>query len=315
MTPIHYIRFRAMGCTVEAQLETEADGTHILSELPAAAETLEACLSRFRPESELSRMNAVAGEWTQVSEALFKLLVLAKNAARLTEGLFNPLVLPALLAAGYDRSFEALQPGTSGAQTTVADWRGIELKPETRAVRLPVNSGIDLGGIAKGWAAQFLVEQLAAHGPAIVNLGGDIAVTGAPEGQPGWRVDIGEPGTDDDISATVSLKRGSIVTSATDYRRWQTTDGRTQHHIIDPRTGQPADTDVRSATVMHPNGALADAFAKAVLLMSNEAGLRWLDAQWDAAGMIVRADGAILATGRFTPFIVTEGETEHEITA
>ncbi|MCL4248471.1 MAG: FAD:protein FMN transferase [Anaerolineae bacterium] len=315
MTPIHYIRFRAMGCTVEAQLETEADGTRILSELPATTETLEACLSRFRPESELSRMNAAAGEWTQVSETLFRLLVLAKNAARLTDGLFNPLVLPALVAAGYDRSFEALQPGASGAQVAVADWRGIELKPETREVRLPEHSGIDLGGIAKGWAAQILVEQLAAHGPAIVNLGGDIAVAGAPAGRLGWRVDIGQPGTDNDISATVSLKHGSIVTSATDYRRWQTTDGRAQHHIIDPRTGQPADTDVRSATVIHSNGALADAFAKAVLLMGSEAGLRWLDAQWDAAGMIVRADGALLATGRFTTFIATEGETEHEITA
>jgi len=314
MKQIYYIRFRAMGCTVEAQLETADDGTSLLGEVPAAAERLEACLSRFRPESELSRLNAAAGAWVSVSETLFTLLVLAKNAARLSDGLFNPLVLPALIAAGYDRTFEAIQTPEAGSNIAVADWRALDLNPRTREVRLPGGSGVDLGGIAKGWAAQQLVESLAVHGPAIVNLGGDIAARGIPAGERGWHVTVGAPGTDA-ITTSVDLSRGSLVTSATDYRRWQTADGRSQHHIIDPRTGQPAQTDVLSATVIHPNGALADAFAKAVLLMGSEHGLGWLGGQWNAAGMLVRADGTALATDRFTTFIATEGERDYEVIA
>ncbi|MCC6613263.1 MAG: FAD:protein FMN transferase [Anaerolineae bacterium] len=314
MKQLFYLRFRAMGCTVEAKLETADDGGALLAELPAAAERLEACLSRFRPESELSRLNAAAGAMVVVSETLFTLLVLAKNAARLTDGLFNPLVLPALIAAGYDRTFEAIQTPEAATNVAVADWRALELNPRTREVRLPHGSGIDLGGIAKGWAAQQLVESLAVHGPAIVNLGGDIAARGTPEGESGWRIAIGAPGTDA-ITTSVNLSRGSLVTSATDYRRWHTSDGRAQHHIIDPRTGQPAQTDVLSATVIHANGALADAFAKAVLLMGGERGLHWLGGQWDASGMLVRADGTALATDRFTAFIATEGERDYEVLA
>src|SRR5690606_37767155 len=93
-----YIQFWAMGCQVMVQLETEADGTALLRDVPAQVEALEACLSRFRPESELMQFNKQAGQWVRLSETLFENIYVAKHAARLTDGLYNPLVLPALLA-------------------------------------------------------------------------------------------------------------------------------------------------------------------------------------------------------------------------
>jgi len=225
-----------MGCQINAQIETETDGNTILRQLPFEIEAIEARLSRFRPNSELMQLNRRAGEWIDASEILFENVQAAKHAARLTDGLFNPLVLPAMLANGYDRSFEQITMPHTVENIPAADWRGIELKLATREIRIPVNSALDLGGIAKGWTAARLADDLAKSGSCLVNVGGDIAARGAPDGLPGWQVEVSDPFSDVPL-VSLWLKDSTIVTSGVDFRRWETQEGQTQHHIVDPRTG------------------------------------------------------------------------------
>jgi thiamine biosynthesis lipoprotein len=295
---IYHYAFRAMGCAVNAQVQTEADGAALLYALPPRFDALEDCLSRFRPESELMRLNAQAGQWVVVSETLFANVAAAKHAARLTDGLFNPLVLPAMLANGYDRSFEQIAAPVVAAPQPARDWRGIGLDAKAHRVCLPEGSSIDLGGVAKGWAAQTIADELGAHGPALIDIGGDIAASGAPEGATGWEVEIGSTGH------RIALRDACVVTSGTDYRRWQSSDGCTLHHLVDPRTGQPAQSDVVSATVAHHSGAAAEAYAKALLIRGSADGLDWLNTQWGAAGLVVCRDGSVKATSCFTQLIV-----------
>jgi thiamine biosynthesis lipoprotein len=294
--------FRAMGCRVEIKLETTVSGEAILTTMPERFEALEDQLSRFRPHSELMRFNAMAGEWVTLSDALFENMHQAKHMARLTDGLFNPLILPALIANGYDRSFEQLIPGPVNRVQPVPDWHDIALNVRTHQARIPAGSAVDLGGIAKGWSAQYLCSELAAYGPCLVNIGGDIAVSAAPKGLPGWHINIADPDSDIDLTA-VCLHDTAIVTSGIDFRHWTSTDQRFKHHIIHPRTGEPAVTDVRTVTIIHAHAPTTEAYAKAVLLLGSETGLQWINSRWNAAALVVRQDGAVLATNNFVSYL------------
>lgn len=296
---LYAVEFRAMGCQAHIQLETVADGSTILAGIPARVEAIEARLTRFRPTSELMQFNAKAGQWQSVSDVLYENIRTAKHAARLTDGLYNPLVLPALLANGYTQSFEKLATPTANTPPAVMDWQKIEIRTATHEVRIPAGSALDLGGIAKGWTARTIANELSLYGACLVNLGGDLVAQGAPSGHVGWPITIHDP-FNSDSQLSFSLCDASIATSGIDYRRWQTADGQTRHHIIHPRTGQPAQTDVVAVSVLHPDAPTAEAYAKTVILRGAENGLEWLQGQWHAAGLLFRADGAIMATSRFT---------------
>ncbi len=152
------LSFRAMGC----QMNVWSNSDSLLEQVPAWVEDLEQVLSRFRPGSELMRLNARLQQWVNVSPVLFDVIKAAKQAARLTEGLYNPLVLSALVASGYDRSFELIEQGAPAASSqqppVVGDWRAIRLDMDEQKVWLP--SAIDLGGIGKGWTAQHVADCL-----------------------------------------------------------------------------------------------------------------------------------------------------------
>ncbi len=298
MSALYYFSFRAMGCTVEVQLQTEADGHVLLAALPAQFDALEDQLSRFRPHSELMQLNARAGEWVAVSRELFENIANAKQAARLTDGLYNPLVLPAMIANGYDRSFELIGSAVTTHQADIGDWHDIGLRRAAREVFVPAGTAVDLGGIAKGWTAGLIADQLAEFGACSLSIGGDIAVRGAPAGQAGWSVAIADPVNGGTLEA-FALRDTHVVTSGTDYRRWQTSDGQDRHHIIDPRTGRPAESDVVSVSIIHPDAPTAEAYAKAVLMLGSQAGLAWLNQQWGAAGIVICGDGAVLATSNW----------------
>lgn len=295
---IYYTQFRAMGCQVEVQLETKTDGQAILKALPAYFEGLENQLSRFRPDSELSHFNDQAGRWVEVSDVLFENLCASKQAARITDGLYNPLVLPALAASGYDRDFDQLGLPLAKPTLPIVNWTAIRIRPDSRSVFIPPDSGVDLGGIAKGWTAERLADELAKYGPCLVNIGGDITTRGAPDGYEGWQVAIADPGQSTPLM-DVMLKDKAVVTSGTDYRRWQTSDGHLKHHVIDPRTGDCAQSDVLSVTIVHPHAPTAEAYAKAVLILGSQSGLEWLTQQWNAAGLVFRSDGAVLSTSNW----------------
>lgn len=299
MSHAYVIGFHAMGCKVNMWLETDADGTPILQHMAEQLEAFEASLSRFRPDSELSRLNAHSGQWVAVSPTLLRAALVSKQAARLTEGLCNPMILSALLAVGYTRSFEQLDGEIITHPTpSVPDWRTLDIDVERQRIRLPEGAGLDLGGVAKGWAAEQIANSLKSYGACLVNLGGDIVTRGHEQ-----VIDIGEPGEAVANVLSVRLQDAAIATSGIDHRRWQTDSG-IKHHLIDPRTGVPAETDVLTATVIHPKAHIAEAYAKAVLLMGSDAGLAWISQQWQSAAMIVRNDRAVLSTSNFVSYVL-----------
>jgi thiamine biosynthesis lipoprotein len=175
-----------------------------------------------------------------------------------TGGRFDPTVHDALVAAGYDRSFE-LVPADGPAANAAAcgggvlvDGRRIELEPGVR---------LDLGGIGKGFAVERAAVVLAAAGPCLVNAGGDLAVRGGS-----WPVGLETA----DGQITLELDRGAIATSGRDRRRWRR-NGHEQHHLIDPRTGAPAESDLLRVTVVASDAVEAEVWAKALFLAGEEA--------------------------------------------
>jgi thiamine biosynthesis lipoprotein len=300
-------RFRAMGCHMLAVVDgDDAPAVAQLAEAPHWFEAWEQQLSRFRADSDLSRLNAAGGHSAVVPPALLEVLGVALDAARQSEGLVQPTILAALEAAGYDRSFDELAPAMDGAPLPAhaSDWRALKLDRRTHTVTLPASVRLDLGGVAKGWAADQAARRLAEAGPALVDAGGDISVSGPmADGSP-WPIAIANPFPLDEALGLVLLARGSVATSGRDYRRWMR-GGVEQHHIIDPRSGQPAQTDILSATIVAPDGPLAEMAAKVALILGSRAGLAWLDTRPSLAGLLVLEDGRILHSRRMEAYLDT----------
>ncbi|MGA9532462.1 MAG: FAD:protein FMN transferase, partial [Anaerolineales bacterium] len=190
------------------------------------------------------------------------------------------------------------EPGPPGGL-----WRAIELDPIRRAARVPAGIRFDLGGVAKGWAAERAVERLADLGPALVDAGGDIAVRGPRTDHGPWVVAVADPlDPDADPVAFVRLETGFVATSGQDYRRWRTERG-WAHHILDPRTGKPADTNVMSATAVAPSYLQAEAAAKGALILGEESGLAWLREQDELEGLLILTDGRKLSTAGMDHFL------------
>ncbi len=256
-------------------------------------------LSRFRDDSELAVLNRRAGHgWTQLSPTLWAVLAAARAAARLSDGLVSPTVLSALERAGYDRDFAAIGDGRAvpaGTAAPAAPWSAIRHDPRRRAVALPAGARLDLGGVAKGWAADTAVRRLAAHGPALVDAGGDIAVSGPRADGTPWPIGVADPRQPGEQIALLLLPAGGVATSGRDYRRWRQ-GAAERHHIIDPRTGLPAATDLLTVTVVAPSARVAEAAAKTVLILGREAGLAWLAARPYLAGLLVSEEGRIDCT-------------------
>lgn len=298
----------AMGAwvvTADAQLAQER-----LAAVEIFMRATEASLSRFRPESELSRLNARSGETVAVSKTLADVLALALDGARETNGLYDPTILDALEAAGYDRSFETLsdsaQPTAPVAPRQVG-WRDIQLDVAARRVQLPRGLRVDLGGIAKGWAADQAAAMLARVGPCLVDAGGDIVARGRPVEWPAWPVGLADPrAADSDLALLMVADRG-IATSGTDYRRWRRGEA-LQHHIIDPRTGRPAETDLLSVTVVAPSAVRADLYAKVALILGSAAGRDLLERAGDIEGLLIDEAGEQVTTAGFTRYVYTSGQ-------
>ena len=301
------LTWRAMGCTLQAQIASEReDARDALNALPAQVEALEACLSRFRPESELMRFNRQAGAWVDVSAVLLACLQAAKQASRLSAGKFNPFILPALLKAGYTHNFADLDTQSAPEMhtvSTITDWQALELDARQARARIPQGTALDLGGIAKAWSAQRLLDTLMPDVPALLDFGGDIVARATPARQAGWVVAIQEPYSDVPL-VHIALRNATIATSGTDYRRWRGADGQMRHHLIDPQTAQPAHSDIVSLSVIHPSAIHAEAYAKAGLLMGSETALNWLSQQWHTHALAVLQDGSVLSTPDFPSFIL-----------
>lgn len=302
------IEFHAMGCQMLAIVDSDSRlAAKQLAQVPQWFEEWEQHLSRFRASSELNELNQRAGQSMQVSSILWEVAHLAIKAAEWSDGLVSPTILNALEAAGYDRSFELI--GSIGsAETRSTDpqpdgmWHAIKWKSSTRSIQLPADVRIDLGGVAKGWAAERVARKLSIHGAALVDASGDIALNGLRLDGQAWPIGITDPLNPDRQLDLIMIDQGGVATSGRDYRRWQK-NGAWQHHIIDPRTGLPATTDVISATVIAPTVYQAEVAAKAAVILGSDKGLSWLEDHPHYAGLLVLEDGRVLYSARMYQYL------------
>lgn len=251
--------FRAMGTTIEVVVEAEG-AARAFDAAEREFERLEQILSRFRPGSELATLNRLGS--LEASHDLAEVVRLALRGRERSGGRFDPTVHDAVVAAGYDRTFdEVVRDGRGDADgarcggDVVVRGDRIELEPGFR---------LDLGGIGKGYAAERAAELLALAGPCLVSAGGDVAVRGLPESG-AWAIAVDE-------TLTLGLTRGGVATSGRDQRRWRR-DGKELHHLIDPRTGRPAETDLLRVTAAGGDAVDAEILAKTLFLSGSEAAL------------------------------------------
>lgn len=278
--------FRAMGTDMELLLDAEGDAP--LAEAEEELRRLESLLSRFLAESELSRLNAAGS--LDVGPELLVLTELALAARERTGGRFDPTVHDALVAAGYDRSFDLLDPASRPVADGHAGCGGaVEVGRGAGRIALEPGYRLDLGGIAKGWAADRVVAFLSESGPALVNAGGDISATGGP-----WPVGVETPAG----TLTLELEGGGIATSGRDRRLWRR-DGEERHHLIDPVTGEPARSDVLTVTAAATSAAEAEVLATSLFLAGSleraaaEADAKEIPAVLVGAGGEVRLAGGL----------------------
>ena len=282
-----------------------ADPAAVPVALRAVAAEIEACdraCSRFRADSELSRLNAGAGRHVPVSDRLLDDLDAAIRAAELTDGLVDPTVGRALVTLGYDRDFALVGAGgIAGAPeltlVPVPGWQALQIDRRRRRARVPAGVVVDLGAVAKARCADLAAEAAAeaAGCGVLVSLGGDLAL-GGPVPAGGWRIRV----TDDaggDLDApgqTVALTTGALATSSVTVRTWSR-GGATMHHLIDPRTGGPAPVVWRTVSVTAATCEDANIASTASVVLG-ESAPAWLAARGLCA-RLVAVDGTLHLVG------------------
>jgi thiamine biosynthesis lipoprotein ApbE len=312
------VTWEALGTSVVLRVTDPAALADARTQVERELDAIDQACSRFRADSELSRVNASDGRPVLIGELLMEALELAVRAAELTGGDVDPTVGRALELAGYDRDWRLLTPcedhagndpshsGASIDRTRRADtitvrrrsgWRTIALDRGRACVQVPRGVRLDLGATAKGWAADRAADAAArASGcGTLVSIGGDIATSGAWPAD-GWRIRV----TDDHRSQptapgqTIAILSGGLATSSTTVRRWRHK-GRAMHHIIDPHTGTPARTCWRTVSVAAASCAEANIAATAALIRG-QAGAVWL-AEHGLPARLVDREGNVTAVG------------------
>jgi thiamine biosynthesis lipoprotein len=293
----------ALGTSVHV-LATNADGLGLAtSAVREVLEDVDTAYSRFREDSELSRLNASAGRTVRVSPLLATAIDAAQRAARLTDGAVDPTIGQAIRVAGYDDDFARITADRGPVSLRawrIPGWQAIRFDRRARTVLLPPGVELDLGSTGKALAADLaaLAAQAAAGGGGVlVSLGGDIATAGeAPAG--GWRILIAEDSRvrSDADGEVICVPSGGVATSSTTVRRW-TRGGAVLHHIIDPQTSLPATGPFRTVTVAAATCLDAN-IASTAAIVRGEAAIEWLTIRRLPA-RLVENDGTIHYIGRW----------------
>jgi len=316
--PRHDVEVPAMGGTARLTVLGDADGCggRALVELAergvARLADLEARWSRFRPDSEISRLNTAQGSAHLVSPATYALLERALAAWSMTDGRCDPTVLPALLQLGYDRTHERLAPAPPPGFPVVdvaplprvpaPGAPAVQLVPAIGAVRLAPGTALDPGAIGRGFAADLVAAELVAGGATgvMVDVDGDVRVSGRGPADGSWVVGVADPACPDRELVRLAVADGAVATSCARGRTWGCA-GRAVHHVLDPRTGRPVDDGLASVTVLAGDAWVAEALSTAALVAGAEAGA-FLAAR-HATALLVRADGSTEHVGPLGGFL------------
>jgi thiamine biosynthesis lipoprotein len=296
------LQWRDWSCTVRVVLADGRPATEAPD--PATAARVEMLVrdlmgdvarsaSRFRSDSDISKVNAAAGSLLPVRRLTLELVEVALAAARRTDGASDPTIGLPLLATGYDVDIDILRErgaSVDGRTYAVADWTRVRVDRMLVRLGVPHGLALDLGATAKAWTADEAAARLArtVGAPVLVALGGDVATSGDDHA---WPVLVSEhEGGPGDV---VNLVRAAIATSSTRGRRWSTSDGE-RHHVIDPSTGAPTDGTVRTASVVASSCVEANTFSTAALVWGRDARAR-LEPRAarlvDESGLVVTTSG------------------------
>jgi thiamine biosynthesis lipoprotein len=293
--------FEALGTTAQVSVTDPAALESAVAAVEDELAAIDLACSRFRDDSELTALNRSGGRPFDASPLLVEALGVALRAAELTDGDVDPTVGRAMAGLGWDCDFSVLVSRSERERFQVipaGGWRSIAIDAATGVVDVPAGVEIDLGATAKAFAADrsaHAASHAAGDAGVLVNLGGDLAVAGTtPDG--GWPVLV----TDDHRSPldaagqTVAVRSGGLATSSTTVRRWRA-GGREHHHIVDPRTGLPADEVWRTVSVAAVSCVDANTASTAAIVRGREAPT-WLE----RAGLparLVSLDGSVTRTG------------------
>jgi thiamine biosynthesis lipoprotein len=263
--------WKAWSCTVRLTVDDPAVLGAACGALKALMDRVDKAASRFRSDSELSTINTRAGSMVPVSRLLVDLVDVSLVAASMSGGAVDPTVGGAVVAAGYDDDIETVRrrlPQAGGSTGPVPGWQQVQLNRRLALIGIPKGAVLDLGATAKAWTADRAALVLSKrHGCAVlVEIGGDLRAAGTPI-EP-WVIEVAE--REGDLGVPVTLAHGGLTTSTRTARRWSTPGG-FAHHVIDPRTGRPADGPWRTASVWAPSAVRANTFSTALVATGDAA--------------------------------------------
>ena len=296
------VSFPALGSTASLCVSEATRLAEAREVLERELVAIDRACSRFREDSELAQLNASAGTGPMtVGPVLLEAVEVALDAAVETRGLVDPTVGRTLRLAGYDRRFATVKlrdgAGFRARFAVVPGFGGVHVDPSRNTIGLDAEVELDLGATAKALAADRSARAVArvAGCGVLVSLGGDVSVAGpAPQG--GWPIRIADDHAAplDEPGPTVAISTGGLASSGTTVRRWRA--GAVElHHIVDPRTGRPAETPWRTVSVAARSCVEANVASTAAVVLG-EAAPAWLEGR-GVASRLVRASGEIVVTG------------------
>jgi FAD:protein FMN transferase len=269
--------FNSMSTMVQISINQEMFANDLMPVYKLFAAVEDTC-SRFKEESELSRLNQQVGKEVEVSDDLFNILKEALRFYKETNGIFNPGILSAIEDSGYTKSIEYIKGKELGASSQsapeISKIQPYQLNEEKQTVILQTR--IDLGGIAKGWVIDCAADLLSKQAYGFINVGGDIRIFGIlPRA---LNIGIEDPFDPSKMLSSIQVSQGAVATSTSMKRRWKM-NGKNKHHLIDTTTGEPSTSTILSSTVTAPTAVEADVLAKVTLLLGEKDGKSWLSSK------------------------------------
>lgn len=302
------------GCTTSAPQEAEFfamdtlmsvklwGGEAATSDVSGEINRLEALLSATRETSVLSQLNETGS--AELSGDTASLLAQALALSERTGGAFDPTVYPLVEAWGFPTK-EYRVPDRTELDSLLSCVGTEYLHFDGSTVTLDAGTRLDLGGIAKGYAAQCCAELLNEKGveAAILSLGGNVQTVGSKPDGSAWVVGIADPSDPSQAIAVLTFEGPMALVTSGAYQRYFEENGVIYHHILDPQTGLPADSGLLSVTVLAEDGTLADGLSTALFVMGLEEGTRFWGESNDFEAVFLTSEGKILATEGAAPFL------------